>query len=124
MSNERSAAIGFAQENNSRFLAELKEFLTIPSISPDPDHKADIEQAARWVTKQFEALGLTGVEIFSTRGHPVVYGEIQSHDQDAMTILVYGHYDVQPADPLELWTDDAFNPVERGRTFIHVALLT
>jgi acetylornithine deacetylase/succinyl-diaminopimelate desuccinylase-like protein len=114
MSNSRSAALNYAQENNPRFMAELKEFLTIPSISTDPDHKGDMVQAARWVANQFEGLGLTGVEVYSTRGHPVVYGEFQSDDQDAITILVYGHYDVQPAEPLELWTTDAFDPVQRG----------
>ncbi len=114
MSNSRSTALNYAQENNSRFLAELKEFLTIPSISTDPEHRGDMEQAAHWVAKQFDRLGLTGVEIFPTRGYPVVYGEIRSDDQDAITLLVYGHYDVQPVEPLELWTSGAFEPVQRG----------
>ncbi len=114
MSDSRSAALQYAQKNNPRFLAELKEFVTIPSISTDPKHKKDMDQAARWVAGQFEGLSLSGVEIVPTGGHPVVYGELQSTIEDATTILVYGHYDVQPADPLELWTTDAFNPVQRG----------
>jgi acetylornithine deacetylase/succinyl-diaminopimelate desuccinylase-like protein len=114
MSDPRSAALQYAQENNSRFLAELKEFLTIPSISTDPEHKADMDRAAQWVANQFEELGLTGVEIFATGGHPLVYGEMLSDFENASTILVYGHYDVQPAEPLELWTTGAFDPVQRG----------
>ncbi len=114
MSNPRSAALQFAQKNNARFLAELKDFLIIPSISTDPEHKADMDRAAQWVANQFEELGLTRVEIFPTEGHPVVYGEMLSDLKDAATILVYGHYDVQPAEPLELWTTDAFDPVQRG----------
>jgi acetylornithine deacetylase/succinyl-diaminopimelate desuccinylase-like protein len=114
MSDPRRAALQYAQENNSRFLAELKEFLTIPSISTDPEHKSDMDRAAQWVSNQFEELGLTGVEIFPTGGHPVVYGEMLSDFENATTILVYGHYDVQPAEPLELWTTGAFDPVQRG----------
>jgi acetylornithine deacetylase/succinyl-diaminopimelate desuccinylase-like protein len=114
MPDPRSAALQYAQENNSRFLAELKEFLTIPSISTDPEHKADMDRAAQWVANQFEELGLTGVEIYPIGGHPVVYGEMLSDIENATTILIYGHYDVQPAEPLELWTTGAFDPVQRG----------
>lgn len=114
MPDPRSAALQYAQENNPRFLAELKDFLIIPSISTDPEHKTDMDRAAQWVANQFEELALTSVEIFPTQGHPVVYGEIQSDLKEAATILVYGHYDVQPAEPLELWTTDAFDPVQRG----------
>ena len=114
MSDPRSAALQYAQENNPRFLAELKDFLIIPSISTDPEHKADMDRAAQWVANQFKELGLTGVEIFHTEGHPVVFGEMLSDIKDAATILVYGHYDVQPAEPLELWATDAFDPVQRG----------
>ncbi len=114
MPDPRSAALQYAQENNPRFLAEFKDFLIIPSISTDPEHKTDMDRAAQWVANQFEELALTSVEIFPTQGHPVVYGEIQSDLKEAATILVYGHYDVQPAEPLELWTTDAFDPVQRG----------
>ena len=114
MSNQRTAALDYAKSNNPRFISELKEFLTIPSISTDPDHQDDMVKAANWVANQFGALGLDKVEVFPTQGHPVVYGQMRSKNIDAPTILVYGHYDVQPAEPLDLWTTDAFEPVQRG----------
>ena len=114
MSNQRTAALDYAKSNNPRFISELKEFLTIPSISTDPDHQDDMVKAANWVANQFAALGLDKVEVFPTQGHPVVYGQMRSKNIDAPTILVYGHYDVQPAEPLDLWTTDAFEPVQRG----------
>ena len=114
MSNQRTAALDFAKSNNPRFLSELKEFLTIPSISTDPDHQDDMVKAANWVANQFYTLNLDKVDVFPTQGHPVVYGQITSKNIDAPTILVYGHYDVQPAEPLDLWTTDAFEPVQRG----------
>ena len=114
MSNPRTAALNYAESNNQRFLTELEEFLKIPSISTDPDHKEDMERAANWIADQFDNLDLDRIEIFKTEGHPVVYGEIKSNTQGAPTVLVYGHYDVQPAEPLDLWTTDAFEPVQRG----------
>ena len=114
MSNQRTAALDYAKSNNPRFISELKEFLTIPSISTDPDHQDDMVKAANWVANQFGALGLDKVEVFPTQGHPVVYGQMRSKNINAPTILVYGHYDVQPAEPLDLWTTDAFEPVQRG----------
>jgi acetylornithine deacetylase/succinyl-diaminopimelate desuccinylase-like protein len=114
MSNQRTAALDFSKSNNPRFLSELKEFLTIPSISTDPDHQDDMVKAANWVANQFYTLNLDKVDVFPTQGHPVVYGQITSKNIDAPTILVYGHYDVQPAEPLDLWTTDAFEPVQRG----------
>jgi len=114
MTNPRSDALDYAKTNNARFLAELKDFLRIPSISTDPSHKEDMVKAANWVRHQFHELGLEKVEVFQTSGHPVVYGELTAKDQNAPTVLIYGHYDVQPAEPLELWTSDAFEPVQRG----------
>jgi len=114
MPTQRTAALEFAKSNNSRFLSELKEFLTIPSISTDPDHQEDMIKAANWTANQLNKLGLDKVEVFPTGGHPVVYAESASNNQDALTVLVYGHYDVQPTEPLELWTSDAFEPVQRG----------
>jgi len=113
MSNPRAAALNYAKSNNQRFLTELEVFLKIPSISTDPDHKDDMLKAANWVANQFTNLDLDRVEIFKTGGHPVVYGEIAANAQYAPTVLVYGHYDVQPAEPLDLWTTDAFEPVQR-----------
>ncbi|HUV26612.1 MAG TPA: dipeptidase [Anaerolineales bacterium] len=114
MSHPRTAALNYAKSNNPRFLDELKEFLSIASISTDPDRKKDVERAANWVAQQFNHLGLDKVEIFQTGGHPVVFGELSANNQNAPTVLVYGHYDVQPAEPLDLWTTDAFDPVQRG----------
>lgn len=114
MPDSKTAALQFAHDNNSRFLDELKDFLTIASISTDPEHQADMDHAAGWVAKQLENLGMSGVKIHPTAGHPVVYGEMMTDNQDAPTVLIYGHYDVQPAEPLELWTSGAFEPVQRG----------
>ncbi len=114
MPDSKTAALQFAHDNNSRFLDELKDFLIIASISTDPEHQADMDHAAGWVAKQLENLGMSGVKIYPTAGHPVVYGEMMTDNQDAPTVLIYGHYDVQPAEPLELWTSGAFEPVQRG----------
>jgi acetylornithine deacetylase/succinyl-diaminopimelate desuccinylase-like protein len=114
MPDLRSEALEYAQGENSRFLAELKEFVTIPSISTDPGHIDDMNLAANWVARKFEKLNLENVEILPTGGHPVVYAELQTDVHGAPTILIYGHYDVQPAEPLELWTSGAFEPVQRG----------
>lgn len=114
MTGHRSAALQYAQEHNQRFLNELKSFLEIPSISTDPNSNTDILRAAEWVAKQLETLGMSEVTIFSTAGHPVVYAELHTAGPDAPTVLIYGHYDVQPAEPLELWQSGAFDPQVRG----------
>lgn len=114
MSDPTIAALQYAHDNNSRFLEELKEFLTLPSISTDPDHQIDMELAARWLANYLDNLGLSGVKLYPTAGHPVIYGEMISENQNAPTVLIYGHYDVQPPDPLELWTSGAFKPTQRG----------
>jgi acetylornithine deacetylase/succinyl-diaminopimelate desuccinylase-like protein len=114
MIDRHKAAIEYARGNSSRFLEELKEFVAIPSISTDPSKIAEMDQAARWVARQFEDLGMSNVQIFPTRGHPVVFGELQRGGSNLPTILVYGHYDVQPAEPLELWESGAFQPEVRG----------
>ena len=114
MSDLRNIALEFAKINNDRFLSELKEFLRIPSISTDPNHQEDMITAANWVANHLVNLGLDKVKVLSTGGHPVVYGELLSKDQSSPTVLVYGHYDVQPVEPIELWTTDAFEPVQRG----------
>ncbi|MFC1921940.1 dipeptidase [Chloroflexota bacterium] len=114
MSDSRAAALQYAHDNNSRFLDELKDFLTIACISTDPEHQADMDQAAGWVAEQLESLGMSGVKIYSTANHPVVYGEKIANNQAAPTVLIYGHYDVQPAEPLELWNSGAFEPVQSG----------
>jgi acetylornithine deacetylase/succinyl-diaminopimelate desuccinylase-like protein len=97
--------------NGAEFEAELRDFLRIPSVSADPAHKADIEQSSQWVNAKFQKMGFAS-EIIPTSGHPLVYAE-SAAVPGAPTVLVYGHYDVQPADPLELWITPPFEPTER-----------
>jgi acetylornithine deacetylase/succinyl-diaminopimelate desuccinylase-like protein len=114
MSDYRNSALHFAQDHRDRFIAEFKDFVSIASVSTDPQCKSEIEKAAEWIAGQLQGLGLAGVRIYPTRGHPVVYGESLSAGQNAPTVLVYGHYDVQPPDPLELWRSEPFKPDLRG----------
>jgi len=114
MTDSRSAALQYAHDNAPRFLEELKDFCRIASISNDPVAKPDMQRAAEWVAAQLVNLGIQYVQIFPTAGHPVVYGELLEADPAAPTVLVYGHYDVQPVDPLDLWTSDPFDPTIRG----------
>ncbi len=107
-------ALEYARQNHERFLTELKEVLTIPSISTDPEHQADIRRAAEWMAAQLRSLGMEKVQIMPTGGHPVVYGEWSGAGKSAPTVMIYGHYDVQPADPLELWQTPPFEPNVRG----------
>jgi acetylornithine deacetylase/succinyl-diaminopimelate desuccinylase-like protein len=113
MTERRNEALKFAHDHQDRFLNELVEFGKIPSISTDPDAKADIEHAATWVADHLKSLGMDYVEIMPTAGHPVVFGELKAGEQ-APTLLIYGHYDVQPADPLDLWKDPPFSPAIHG----------
>jgi acetylornithine deacetylase/succinyl-diaminopimelate desuccinylase-like protein len=110
----RQQALDYAHQNRDRFLEELKEFLAIPSVSTSPEHAADIQRAAEWVAGQLNSLGMENVQILPTGGHPVVYGEQLKAGKDAPTVLIYGHYDVQPVDPLDLWTSDPFKAELRG----------
>jgi len=95
----------------AQFEAELCDLLRIPSVSADPSHKNDIENASHWVDAKFRQMGLSS-EIIPTSGHPLVYAQSPAVP-GAPTVLVYGHYDVQPADPLELWTSPPFEPTRR-----------
>lgn len=90
-------------------LGELQEWLSIPSISALSEHKKDINQAADWLAAKLTAAGLENVEIIPTKGHPLVYAD-HLHAPGKPTILVYGHYDVQPVDPLHLWETPPFEP--------------
>ncbi len=107
-----SAADAFIHQNQNRFVAELKEFLRIPSISTLPGHRPDIDRAAAFVASSLRSAGIENVEILPTAGHPLVYGDWM-HAPGKPTVLCYGHYDVQPADPLELWISPPFEPAER-----------
>lgn len=123
----------YAHQHAARFCEELKAFIRIPSISTDSERKSAIETAARWLHDQMRDVGMQNVQIMPTGGHPVVYGEWLGAGTHAPTILVYGHYDVQPAVMEDGWTSDPFEPVERdgvlyargssddkGQMFIHV----
>ena len=102
----------FVRENQDRLLEELKTFLKIPSISTLPEHKGDVGRAARFVADSLGTAGLENVEIIPTAGHPLVYAD-WLHAPGKPTVLCYGHYDVQPPDPLDLWTTPPFEPTIR-----------
>lgn len=112
-----SDQLKYIEENKDRFLEELKELLRIPSISADSAYKNDVMAAAQAVGKSLESAGADKVEICPTPGYPIVYGE-KIIDPKLPTVLVYGHYDVQPADPINLWDNDPFDPIIK-KTDIH-----
>jgi acetylornithine deacetylase/succinyl-diaminopimelate desuccinylase-like protein len=122
----------YIASNKDRFLAELFDWLRIPSVSADSRHKGDVRKAAEFLFEKLKAAGVDKVEICETKGHPIVYGE-KMVDAGKPTVLVYGHYDVQPADPLNLWDSPAFEPVikndkiyargacdDKGQVYMHV----
>jgi len=108
-----AATDAFVNQNRDRLLDELKEFIRIPSISTLPEHRADIERAAAFVAEGLRKVGMEHVEIIPTEKHPLIYAD-WLHASGKPTVLCYGHYDVQPADPLELWTSPPFEPTERN----------
>jgi len=125
----------YIQEGKSRFLEELVELLKIPSISADPNYENEVIDAAKWVADSLNKAGLDKVQLMKTEGFPVVYAEKIISDK-LPTVLVYGHYDVQPADPIELWDSPPFEPVikndkiyargaadDKGQVFMHVKAL-
>ena len=124
----------FLADNDSRIRDELFEFLRIPSVSAKSDHNADTKKAAEWVKASLDRIGVKA-KIYQTPGHPVVVGEWRNAP-GAPTVLIYGHYDVQPAEPLELWTSPAFEPTvrdgkifargsvdDKGQLFLHIKAL-
>ena len=130
-----SDPIEYARDQRARFLDELLEFLRIPSVSARSEHDADTERGAEWVRARLEAAGLAA-RSFPTPGHPVVVGEWSGAGPDAPTILIYGHYDVQPPEPLELWDSPPFEPEirdgrihargsadDKGQLFLHIKAL-
>jgi len=107
----------YLDEHRERFLAELQEFLRIPSISSLPEHAEDVRSAGEWVAARLRAAGLPTVELLETGGHPVVYAEALA-GADLPTILIYGHFDVQPVDPVALWSTPPFEPeIRDGRLY-------
>lgn len=122
----------FIEENRQRFLEELFELLRIPSVSTDSEFKGDVLKAAEFLKQKFDEAGADKVEVCKTAGHPIVYAE-KITDEKLPTVLVYGHYDVQPADPYDLWDSPPFEPVikdekiyargsadDKGQMYMHV----
>ncbi|MDQ6706747.1 MAG: dipeptidase, partial [Acidobacteriota bacterium] len=108
-----SATDRYVHQNEARFLEELKEFLRIPSVSTLPEHNDDVRRAGDFVARKLRDAGLENVEVISTERHPLVYAD-WLHAPGKPTVLCYGHYDVQPADPLELWESPPFEPALRN----------
>lgn len=125
-------ALDHAAQNADRFVNELIDWLRIPSISTDPAYNADTRRAAEWLKDEFLRIGMDVAELKETLGHPIVYAE-KIEDPSLPTVLIYGHYDVQPPDPLELWENPPFEPVikngdivargssdDKGQAYMHV----
>jgi acetylornithine deacetylase/succinyl-diaminopimelate desuccinylase-like protein len=124
--------VDFINVHRDRYVDELKQYLAIPSISALPEHAADVRRAAQWTADAIGAAGLEHVQVIDTPGHPVVYGD-WLHAPGKPTILFYGHYDVQPVDPLHLWTTPPFEASvrdgeiyargaadDKGQVFMHI----
>jgi acetylornithine deacetylase/succinyl-diaminopimelate desuccinylase-like protein len=122
----------YIQNNKEKFIEELKDFLRIQSISTLPEHKEAINAAAEFVSRKLKAAGISRVNIFKTEGHPIVYGEWLGAPGKP-TVLIYGHYDVQPVDPIELWNHPPFDPIvtdgniyargatdDKGQLYMHI----
>lgn len=125
----------YLQKTRSTHLNQLTDFLKIPSISALSEHKADVKNAADWLASEMKNIGLENVQVMETKGHPVVYSE-WLHAEGKPTILIYGHYDVQPVDPLHLWETPPFEPTirdekiyargasdDKGQVFMHLKSL-
>ncbi|MEH7118970.1 dipeptidase [Neobacillus vireti] len=119
-------------QQHEQNVEELKELLRIPSISSLSEHKEDIQKAASWIANKLKSIGMEHVEITQTKGHPIIYAD-WLHHENAPTVLVYGHYDVQPVDPIHLWETPPFEPTirdekiyargatdDKGQTFLHI----
>src|SRR6476646_5463771 len=124
--------LGLLSKNQNENIDELKELLRIPSISSLSQHKEDIQKAALWISNKLTNIGMENVEIVQTKGHPIVYAD-WVHQENASTVLVYGHYDVQPVDPVHLWETPPFEPTirdekifsrgatdDKGQLFLHI----
>jgi acetylornithine deacetylase/succinyl-diaminopimelate desuccinylase-like protein len=126
------AVLSYIQANKERYFAELKDLLAIPSISTNPENSQDMQRCAQWVADHMRGIGLQSIQIFPTAGHPIVYGEWLGAPGQP-TVLIYGHYDVQPVEPLELWTSPPFEATvrdnrlyargaadDKGQVYIHL----
>ncbi len=126
------SVLDFINTNRDRYVEELKQYLAIPSISALPQHQADVRRCAEWTAEEMRRIGLQNVRLIDTPGFPVVYGDWLGADA-APTILFYGHYDVQPVDPVELWESPPFEATvrdgeiyargaadDKGQVFMHL----
>jgi acetylornithine deacetylase/succinyl-diaminopimelate desuccinylase-like protein len=107
-------ALAYARAQRGKTLQDLQELARIPSVSTLPERRADMARAAEWLAARLRALGFAHAEVLPTKGHPVAYGEHLQAGADAPTVLFYGHYDVQPADPVDEWESGPFEPAVRG----------
>ena len=127
-----NSPFSFIDANTDRYLKELSDLLAIPSVSTDPERVPDIKRCAEWLADHMRGIGLQNVQIMPTQGHPVVYADWLGAPGKP-TVLIYGHYDVQPPEPLELWTSPPFQATvrgddlfargasdDKGQTFIHL----
>ena len=116
-----STPLNYIDENIKTFESQLFDLLRIPSVSTDSRHKGDVKKAAQFLIDQLNDIGLDKVTLHETPGHPIITAEKCPH-RDKPTVLIYGHYDVQPSDPDELWETPPFEPtVKNGRVYARVA---
>lgn len=114
MSDHRQKAIEYAHQNRNQFIHNLEKIVAIPSVSTNPNNIPDMVRAAEWIAGYLNELGIDKVAVMPTAGHPVVYGEWLKAGNEATTVLIYGHYDVQPSEPNELWKTEPFTPTIQG----------
>lgn len=105
---------GFIENNKERYITELKELLKYPSISTNPENKKDVQECAEYIKGLLDKMGMQHAAVYPTDGHPVVYADWLNAGADKPTVLIYGHYDVQPVDPIDLWTSPPFEAEIRG----------
>src|SRR5438132_10089543 len=113
MHDVHSSTAGFIQANRARFLRELIEFVGIPSVSAQPQHASDVQRCAAWLAEHLRRIGMRRVALVPTPRHPIVCAEWRGAP-GRPTVLIYGHYDVQPVDPLNEWRMPPFEPSVRG----------
>ncbi len=131
-----TAALQYLDQHYDTSREQLLEFLRFPSVSTDPERTPAVAECAEWLANHLRRIGVSTVTVHTTEGHPIVYAEHLTAGPDAPTVLMYGHYDVQPVDPLHLWTNDPFDPTvrdgkvfargatdDKGQVWIHVAAL-
>lgn len=125
--------IDFIESKKEKYLEELKEFLKLKSISSEPEYKEEVRKTAMWLKIHLSKIGFEKTQIFETKGHPIVYAEWLGAGENAKTVLIYGHYDVQPVDPIEEWKTPPFEPTvidnklyargtadDKGQIFAHI----